>query len=1004
MQFGLLSPKTQTQAPFCLGYAFRAGDVPAGSSVLATGASLQVTPRSTWPDGSLKFAQLAGLADLSADQGLTVRLRTGSPPPLPLPLPLPLPAPLGLDKLKATGIAASVDAGPFGSANFAGNDWDAPAQTWVSGPWMSSWVFRKPVGSDAHLVAWLEVRLFQTGAVEVLPWVENGYLNVAGPTAKSATYSFTLGGTLRYAGAFELKHHQRVVLLSGTALAHWLGTDPNVVPRHDLAYLQATELVPTYRARLASTAAAVSKLTPSFTPLQIGNFIYDGDFMPATGYQEAIGLLPQADVVFLTSEAPTTYAAVVRNGFSAGRYPIHYRDETTQRPIRFSQYPTLVLADGSSVRDIGGSTASRYTPTPSGTAPPLWDCAHSPSVGYLAYLVTGRWYFMEEVQFAATLNYLTKADQPGQRRGAQGLVQTAIQAWQTRSCAWDWRSLIQALTVTPDSDSVLKTELVNCVQNNIEFFHSTYVVQANNPWGWILPGETYNNSLQIGAPWQQDFVTAVFGQALSMGLPISSAAATKLDAFFRWKAKSAIMRLGPRSGFWWINGTTYNMVISPANRPDFETGKGPWYATEAEVYAATYATPPSWLGSTEGQMAGEIMPGDRAYWGNLLPAIAYAVRHGVAGALTAYNRLTSATNWPALRNALDVSPVWSVAPARITPAWLAGKPLNTWIEVPGTAGAGGAAIEAFSGMSINERTNEIIIAAAGGHTDSADNRVVSLRLADDAPSWTQRMAASTVFERDVAYYSDGKPTARHLYSASHFVPQVNRLMLFGLRAAYGSAFNFAKVDAFNLDTNTWDPPGTWADMTVGYYGAAQIRADGSVINNGLQRWSPVTKTWTNQVTQASGDAVRAPVVYDSRRHQLFTLQWGDGQGFDPFKLSASRIPLSGTKQISVSFNPSPALTQWLDEKPAYAGMDYDPENDRFLFYAGQGAAAGRVYVVQPNDGDVWDMSLLSPGAGSATIPATTLGGLHNRLRYIPALRGFVLLSKGTSNLFFLRTG
>ena len=30
--------------------------------------------------------------------------------------------------------------------------------------------YRRPIGSDAHLVAWLEVRLYAGGAVEVLPW------------------------------------------------------------------------------------------------------------------------------------------------------------------------------------------------------------------------------------------------------------------------------------------------------------------------------------------------------------------------------------------------------------------------------------------------------------------------------------------------------------------------------------------------------------------------------------------------------------------------------------------------------------------------------------------------------------------------------------------------------------------------------------------------------------------------------------------------------------------
>lgn len=999
MQFSLISTKNQVKAPFCLGFAFKRGDIPAGSSVASNLSAMQVISRTTWPDGSLKFAQLAGFADLTANTLQTVRLRRVASAAAAAAA-----TSLSLADLKKTGLTAEVGAGALGSASFAAADWDAPFQAWVSGPQMSSWIFRKPVGSDAHLTAWLEVRLFAGGAVEVLPWIENGYLQVAGPINKAATYTFKINGTQRFSAAIDLPHHCRTPLISGTALSYWLGEDPAVTPRHDLAYLQATELVPTYSARVDPAATSAKTLVATFTPLDKCNFSYDGDAMTATGYQDPIGLLPQHDALYLTCESSTTYAAVLRNGFAAGRYPIHYRDEKTQRPLRFSQFPNLVLNESNSgVANIGSSTRYQFTPKPTGTKGPGWDCAHSPSVGYMAYLLTDRWYFMEQVQFAATLDYLSKGDNDILRNGSQGLVQSCYGAWQTRACAWQWRTLVQALTVTPDSDSALKQEFVTCVQTNIDNFHARYVAQPNNPYGWIQPGEGYDNGLQLGAPWQQDFVTAAFGYSLSLGLPVAAAYATKLDAFFRWKARSAIMRLGPSTGFWYVNAAPYTMSITAVASPDFAGGKGPWLPSDAAVYLATFASKPAWLGVLEGKLAAEFMPGDRATWGNLTPAIAYAVRHGVTGASAAYQRMVNASNYPALRDAFNISPVWAVAPALHQPAWIANKPLNTWFEIPNTAGAGGAAIDAYSGMAVNDRNCELIIAAAGGHGDSSDNRVVSISLAADTPSWTVRMQPSLITAQNVAYYVDGKPTSRHVYSSAHFVPQLNRVMLFGTRASYGSAWDFGKVDAFSLDTNTWDKAGTWADITGAYFGAAQIRATGEVISVGLKKWSPVDKKWTDLVSNANGDAVRWPMAFDPRRNQVFCLQWGDGQGFDPQRMVASRAPVGGAQQIAVSFNPSAALTQWLADKPSYAGMDYDADNDRFLFYSGQGDAAGRVYVITPNDGNVWDMSLLSVGAGSAKIAATPDSGVQNRLRYIPALRGFVLLARGSANLYFLRT-
>lgn len=1011
--FTLTSATAQSRAPYTLGYAFQKGDVPAGSSVTADAGTLQVIPKNTWPDGSLKFAVLSGIVDLAANTPKTINLSRA-------PLPAAATA-LDLVHLRFTNITAQIGAGSFGTVSWSGADWSSPFATWVSGPVMSSWIYRKPVGTDPHLVAWLEVRMYNNGMVEVLPWIENGYLQVAGPTNKSAHYTFTLGGTQRFAADIDLKHHQRTPLVAGAALSYWLAADASVTPKHNRTYLQATELVPTYMATVSNDAAVVQSLVTSFQPLQAGNFNYDADSMAATGYQDPIGLLPLHDVLYLTSDAPQAYGAVVRNGYSAGRWGIHYRDETTNRPPRFSSYPSLNITGGQGFKDTGGG--DKLTPVASGGNPPQWDVAHSPSVGFMAYLVTGRWYFMEEVQFATTTNFLGNGTNSALRDGSKGLVQPCTDCWQTRASAWDWRARIQALAVTPDDDTALRSEFIASVEANIAHFYGRYVAQANNPYGWVLPGETYDDgTLRMGAPWQQDFVTATFGYAVALGLPISATGAANLASFFQWKAKSAIMRLGSKSGFWYINADPYNMQISSVSMPDYVTGKGPWLATDADVYAATYANPPAWLGSTEGALAGEIMPGDRALWGNLMPAIAYAVRHGVPGASDAFNRLTSASNWGTLRDAFNVHPVWGVQPAKMTiatvappvvaapapapatgtPSWLAGAAVNQWVAIPGTAGAGGAAIDAYSGFAFKESTGEILIAAAGGHSDSSDNRVVSLSLMSNAPAWTQRMAASATVLPNVAYYPDGKPTSRHLYNTLQYVPQVNRLMLFGTYAAYGDAWSFGKVDSFNLDTNTWDAPGTWSDMPSGHLGVVMSRSTGEVWTNGLARWSPTTKAWTQPITSRTNDTIRAPIAHDTLRNQLFTLNWGDNQGYGTQAMFASIVPCTGSTQTSIKFNPSAAVSSFAAEQPSYAAMDYDPDNDRFLFYCGQGAGAGRIYVIKPNSGTTWDMSILTL-AGSALPPATPSSGVHNRFRYVPALKGFVLMPSASANLYFIRT-
>lgn len=1013
-RFTVTGSAAQLTLPYCMGYAFRRGDVPAGCTVKSDKGSVQVTVKNRWPDGSLKFAILAGQVEALSSSGVVVSLILVSETKAGTAVPT--------TRLAGSGAVAEIGCGSFGTVTWQGTDWNTPFKAWVEGDAMSSWIFRKPVGTDAHLVAWLEVRMWANGAIEMLPWIENGYLQVSGPSNKLAAYTFKLGGVQRMSATIDLKHHQRTPLINGTALSYWVGTDPGVMARQDASYLQASELVPSYQASVAANATVVQSLVASFTPLQAGNLTYDGDGMASSGYQDPIGLLPQHDVLFLVADVAASYAAMVRNGFSAGRYGIHYRDETTFRPLRFSSYPTLNIRSGQGFKDTGGSTTGKYTPVVTGGNPPQWDVSHSPSVGFVAYLATGRFYFMEEVQFATTANYLGNGDNTVLRTGSKGLVQTCPGAWQTRACAWDWRARVQALCVTPDDDTALRSEFIASVEANIDHFHGRYVAQANNPYGWIKPGEVYGSTFQQGSPWQQDFVTAAFGYSLSLDLPVSSASATKLAAFFAWKAKSAVMRLGTRSGFWYVNGVPYTMIISPSTAPNFDTGAGPWHTSDLAVYQATYAVAPSWLGATEGKLAGEIMPGERALWGNLMPAIAYAVRHNVPGALAAYERMQAASNWSALSAAFNVRPVWAVKPAKYSvavqqpeiiapvvpvaqtgdPVWLKSAPLGQWIEIPNTSGAGGSAVDAYSGFTLNEETNEILIAGAGGHWDSPDNRVVALRLGDDLPLWRQLQAPSAVYKSDVAYYVDGKPSSRHLYGTIHFSPQLNRIMLFGARAVYGNAHFLPTVDGFDMASNSWDPAGTHANMPVGVFGAVMVRSTGEVWSTNLDRWSPVTKVWTKPITKRTADLVRWPIAHDSARNQLFSLNWADGQGYGTPAVFATRVPVNGSEQVSVTFNSSAALDSFIADKPTYSGMDYDPANDRFLFYCGQGSGAGRIYVAKPNGTNVWDMSLL-PLTGTTRPPATPGAGVNSRFRYVPKLRGFVLMPHGKSNLFFIRT-
>ncbi len=998
MQFALRAPAATQAAPFCLGFAFREGDIPAGSTVGTSQMALQVTPRTYWPDGSLKFAQIAGQADLAANTPVAVVLRRGAAAATG--------ANLNTANLKATGITAEVGCGSFGTARWAAADWDQPFQTWVSGPLMSSWVFRKPVGTDPHLVAWLEVRLFAGGAVEVLPWIENGYLRVAGPTNKSAVYTFTLGATQRFSRSIDLRHHQRTPLIEGAALAYWLGNDPGVEMRHDALYLQATELVPSYRAA-PGAAASTAVLAATFQPLQAGNFSFSGDYMPSSGYADPIGLLPLHDMLYLVANGGAEYAAVVRNGYSAGRYGIHYRDEATNRPIRFSQHGGIAFADGQGI--FGNGSGASYTTSATGGNPPTWDLAHSPSVGFMAYLLTGRWYFMEEVQFAATANFMTvmrlvrsNEGNPGGFVNASGLLKSATQVIQTRASAWGIRTLAQALCVTPSSDA-LYPDLLFSMEENCRYFHNTYVAQPNNPYGFILPGEdAYSRNTRSVAAWQQDFVTAAWGYARAMGLPLSSTGRSRLAAFFDWKAKGTIFRLGPASRFWYVNANPYTAIISSAAYADYERGTGPWYATEAECYAATYPTNAPPMSNTEGVLGfdyGSANDSVTAMWGNLQPAIAYAVRFGVPGAREAYGRMTGATNWPAIETAFNGRPVWSVKPNALpTPAWLQGKPLDQWFQIPGTAGPGAGLVpNAFSDMTLRPSDSSLLVVAAGGHNDGSSNGAAMLTLADDAPAWVTLRESSTP-SANVLYYEDGRPTSRHTYHHSHYIASLDAVLLAGCRFGFGGNTPMGPgMDLFGLRGKDYLARQTFPDVPSGAgYGVAQD-GEGNIWTNTGHKFTVATRTWSKPGT---GQLHRYPAVYNPERNGIFALQFNDGEGFGSFGLIALELNTSTGNRVDITFNASAARAQLIADAPAYAAMAYCPVDGKYYFL--HPGRIGTFYVITPNASTVWDVETWTPaGTTSTAVPAST-GPLCKRLLWVPDLKGFVLQADSRRDLYFIR--
>lgn len=1068
--YATVSSASSGTLPFALGLAFRPGDIPAGQGVVVSGATAQATIKSTWPDGSAKTAIVAGTyTSTGAAANITFSAGTASTGT----------ALTTADLQAVMTQPVTIDAGAFGSASWSGTDWLSPFEQWVSGHRMSSYVFRKPIGSDQHLVAWLEVRHFSTGAVEVLPWVENGYLLVAAPGQKSETYTFTMGGTSRFSAAIDLLHHQRTPLISGTALAHWLGTDPGVTAMQDAKYLQATGLVPAYGAETPSSAAAVTGMVSSFTPLQLGNFT-DGNGMSGGGFHNHVGVLPEWDVTYLTAQSAATYAGMVRNGYSIGRYPIHYREDPDFatvgdrfKPARLSNHTTLNIAPPSA----GWTT----TPATSGTAPPVWAISHQPSVGFLPYLVTGRRYFLDELQMVACVNAMIDLKSTTRENGL-GIWKSQA-AGNERHVAWCLRTLAQAIAATPDADTTYLGEFRTQFANNMDYYHTRYIGAGGpsspifNNGGFVEPSGdvgTGGTGVYGATIWMQDFITLALGYSKDLGLGLATTPATRLNEFFTWKAASVVSRFGftGTTEFLYRDFGPYYLAIAPTDTPDWTTGAGPWYANAGngwgDIYTTTYGgSNPSdqstvWYSNpgsrTEGDIRGWFVQNSGPIAG--LAAMAYCVKHNVAGAQAGWQRLTTAGNFWSIRADQDTQPLWSIRPHGL-PLWQRAA-VNQWVTVAGSAmsnqtpsafpstvsgvtqTAAVRRMNAWCGLSVDTRTSTIWSTANGGHGDYYGNEVVKLDLLAASPVWAEFMAPSSgsvindatsiadATDRRYAQYTDGKPASRHSGSLQQIMERHNRaLALGGSTSPRGSLFE--NVESADIVAGAWDsynaatqaplygyslgaPNNGWAGALTQYWSCAKDpRTECIYTTNGtgtnIRKFTPNgygstggswNGTWASAPFGPSPGS-RGIMVVDTRRNRLV---WMLGDA--PQELVWWDLAATGGSGTTVSFPASTAATnlknvadfQGTAARPAGSGGIYCPEADAIIVRTGP--AGGTLYRIDPATYAVSELTTTGGGSILAAAPLTAEQGIYSRLLYVPALRGLVYFPKAESDLWFCR--
>lgn len=622
--FQLTSATGGSDVPFTIGYAFRKGDVPNGVSLTLDAGAAQVIVKRRWNDNSVKHVVISGHVALSAGVPLAIEVVSGSGPATPA---------LTSADIQAAAPSASVQCGSIGTVNLA-SLLGSPFRTWISGPEMVECHYRAQVGSDSSLRVWFHVRLYRGGRLRVRAICENGFLD-ATTGNKSYVPTVTIGGATVYNnGGASLTHYGH----TRWDAEGWIGGDPQVTPKHNVAQLIATRLVPNYWKRNPS-ASALNSLYQSYAPMQRGGWSQD---QSGPGFHNDIGLLPLWDALYCSSGDSRAYRSVMANSRALNSYGIVWRDSADNLPTRPSGRPNWSV-DGN---HQGGSNGWS-------TGPLNWDMAHHGSAGYVAYLISGDYYFLETMQHQASLCYLCNDEN-------DGVGTSRIFAGQTRAMAWSLRTVGQLAAIGPAGDSVT-SDYTALLANNMTYWNG----QSQRP-GQNLLGVLYSYELATGgygpgilSPWQQNFVVQTHGHLSDLEPLLDMSALNSVRNYYdRWP----VGMLGGNGVSNYCYTQAGNYTLKVANSQTSDTAN--YYDSWGTVYEQTIGSQNLSCGtSLQGSSGGDPAEASTGYWGNLMPAIAQAVDHGATDAAAAWARLTSASNWNTVASSgFDDIPIWGIVP------------------------------------------------------------------------------------------------------------------------------------------------------------------------------------------------------------------------------------------------------------------------------------------------------------------------------------------------------
>jgi PKD repeat protein len=360
--------------------------------------------------------------------------------------------------------------------------------------------------------------------------------------------------------------------------------------------------LPRYLSQVTNTVDSTND--PSFNILGPGALDpWMGDY----GGRGEIAPYPDWTARYLVHQDPGQLAFVLAGGDLAGSWPIHLR-EADGSLVSIDERPDFWL-------DGRADPANRPAGDLNATGPLSPDIAHQPSLAYVPYLVTGDRYYADEMSFWANYDLIGTWQDPyyNPRGGSEGLLKDN----QVRGFAWALRDMSDAAAYLPDNDPN-KAYFTDKVENNLQWL-DTYANGHNTPLGTMFedkrPENDGSNKAYI-SPWEQNYLAWAIDHAEKQGFTGGEAARDKIVKF---QIKLMNSPDYPRD-----YGAPYLIAVGSRD----SSGNVTYYTSMSQVYDNTYFS---------GGLDKTDIPG--WYGVDARLSLMIGIENGFAGAQSAYDWL-----------------------------------------------------------------------------------------------------------------------------------------------------------------------------------------------------------------------------------------------------------------------------------------------------------------------------------------------------------------------------